>query len=91
MKIPVSLARPATLQDTRALAELVNLAGAGLQLSLWAKMAKDGEDPWSIGTARARRKQASFSYRNATIIEMDRTVSITGPQMHNSGRSGSHN
>jgi ribosomal protein S18 acetylase RimI-like enzyme len=74
MTIPVSLIRPATLQDARALAELVNLAGAGLQLSLWAKMAKDGEDPWSVGTARARREQASFSYRNATIIELNRTV-----------------
>jgi ribosomal protein S18 acetylase RimI-like enzyme len=74
MVVPLSLPRPATLQDARALAELVNLAGAELQFSLWAKMAKDGEDPWSVGTARARREHGSFSYRNATIIEVDRNV-----------------
>jgi hypothetical protein len=55
--------RSATLQDTVALAELVNFAGEGLPLYLWTKMAKTREDPWSVGTARARREQGSFSYR----------------------------
>ena len=37
-------------------------------------MAKNGEDPWSVGTARARREEGSFSYRNATVIDEDRSV-----------------
>lgn len=70
---PPPTLRPATLQDDRALAELVNIAGEGLPLYLWTKMAA-GEDPWSIGQARARREEGSFSYRNATVIEVDGAV-----------------
>lgn len=66
--------RSATLQDAVALAELVNFAGEGLPFYLWTKMAKNGEDPWSVGTARARREEGSFSYRNATVIDEDRNV-----------------
>jgi ribosomal protein S18 acetylase RimI-like enzyme len=66
--------RPATLQDTSALAELVNFAGEGLPFYLWAKMAKRGEDPWLVGRARAGREEGSFSYRNAIIAEEDRTI-----------------
>jgi hypothetical protein len=71
------LIRPATLQDADALAELVNYAGEGLPLYLWANMAKDGEDAWSVGRARARREDGSFSYRNATVIEHDRSVAAS--------------
>ena len=68
------LIRSATLQDAVALAELANFAGDGLPFYLWTKMAKNGEDPWSVGTARARREEGSFSYRNATVIDEDRSV-----------------
>jgi len=66
--------RPATLQDAQVLAELVNFAGEGLPFYLWSKMATDGEDPWSIGIARARREEGSFSYKNATIVEETRAA-----------------
>jgi len=66
--------RPASLQDAGALAELVNFAGEGLPFYLWAKMAQDGEDPWSVGRARASREEGSFSYRNAIVIEDDHAV-----------------
>jgi len=69
--------RPATLQDAPALAELVNMAGEGLPLYLWAKMAQEGEDPWAVGRARARREEGSFSYRNASIIELDGAVAAS--------------
>ena len=49
--------RRATLQDDVALAELVNFAGEGLPFYLWTKMAKNGEDAWLVGTARARREK----------------------------------
>jgi ribosomal protein S18 acetylase RimI-like enzyme len=68
------LIRPATPQDASALAELVNFAGEGLPLYVWAKIAKDGENPWAIGRARASRTQGSFSYRNASVIEQDGAV-----------------
>jgi ribosomal protein S18 acetylase RimI-like enzyme len=74
MALSLPLIRSATLQDADALAELVNYAGQGLPLYLWAKMAKDGEDAWTVGRARARREDGSFSYRNATIIEQDQAV-----------------
>ena len=68
------LIRSANVQDAVALAELVNFAGEGLPLYLWTKMAKNGEDPWSVGTARARREEGSFSYRNAIVIDEDCSV-----------------
>lgn len=74
MPSPKPSIRPATLQDAPALAELVNMAGEGLPLYLWAKMAQEGEDPWAVGQARARREEGSFSYRNASIIELDGAV-----------------
>ncbi len=63
--------RPATKEDAAALAELVNYAGEGLPLYLWTKLAKEGEDPWAVGRARASREEGAFSYRNATVIEED--------------------
>jgi ribosomal protein S18 acetylase RimI-like enzyme len=63
--------RRATKDDAAALAQLVNYAGEGMPLYLWTKLAKDGEDPWAIGRARAAREEGSFSYRNATIFEAD--------------------
>lgn len=61
--------RPASKEDAPTLAELVNMAGEGLPLYLWAKMAKPGEDPWVIGRGRAEREAGSFSYRNAIVLE----------------------
>jgi ribosomal protein S18 acetylase RimI-like enzyme len=61
--------RPACKEDAPALAELVNMAGEGLPLYLWAKMAETGEDPWEIGRRRALRESGSFSYRNAIVLE----------------------
>jgi ribosomal protein S18 acetylase RimI-like enzyme len=61
--------RPATKADAPALAELVNYAGEGLPLYLWTRLAKDGEDPWDVGRARAAREEGAFSYRNATVLE----------------------
>jgi ribosomal protein S18 acetylase RimI-like enzyme len=61
--------RRATPDDAEAMAELVNIAGEGLPLYLWQKLAKPGESPWEIGRQRARRESGSFSYRNAVVRE----------------------
>ncbi len=63
--------RPATIDDARVLAELVNYAGEGMPYYLWTKIAEPGEAAWEVGHRRAAREDGSFSYRNATIIEHD--------------------
>lgn len=66
-------ARPATKDDAAVLTVLVNMAGDGLPLHLWAKMAEGG-DPWEVGRQRARREQGSFSYRNAVVLERGKVL-----------------
>jgi ribosomal protein S18 acetylase RimI-like enzyme len=61
--------RAATPDDAMALAELVNMASEGLTYHLWGKMVEPGESPWDVGQRRARREEASFSYRNAILLE----------------------
>jgi ribosomal protein S18 acetylase RimI-like enzyme len=63
--------RPATKDDAGILTTLINYAGEGLPVYLWARMAGPGESPWAVGRARAARETGSFSYRNATIAETD--------------------
>ncbi|WP_269930821.1 GNAT family N-acetyltransferase [Aminobacter sp. HY435] len=66
-------ARPATKEDAAVLAKLVNMAGDGLPLYLWTKMANGG-DPWEVGRQRALREEGSFSYRNAVVLEHGRVI-----------------
>jgi ribosomal protein S18 acetylase RimI-like enzyme len=53
------------------MAELVNIAGEGLPLYVWTKMAEPGGSPWEIGQQRAKRDNGSFSCRNTILIEHD--------------------
>ncbi len=71
LEAPFRGARP---DDAPALAELVNFAGEGLPLYLWAKMAEPGESPWEVGRRRAMRTEGAFSFRNAVVAEADRRV-----------------
>ncbi len=71
LEAPFRRARP---DDAPALAELVNFAGEGLPLYLWAKMAGPGESPWEVGRRRAVRAEGAFSYRNAIVAEADGRV-----------------
>lgn len=66
--------RRATLADAPAMAELVNMAGEGIPLYLWTRMAEAGQSPWEIGQERARRETGAFSYRNAIVREQDGEV-----------------
>lgn len=63
--------RPGRIEDAPVLAELVNYAGEGLPLYLWAKMAGGERDAWSVGRDRAARETGSFSYRNAMVADCD--------------------
>lgn len=52
-----------------ALAELVNMAGEGMPVYLWEKLAEPGQSAFDVGCARARREVGSFSYRHAVVRE----------------------
>jgi ribosomal protein S18 acetylase RimI-like enzyme len=60
--------RSARRSDAPLLVELINYAGEGLPLQLWAGMAPAGKDPWAVGLERAERENGSFSWCNATMI-----------------------
>ncbi len=63
--------RPARPDDAEALAELIDFAGEGMPLYLWEKMTEPGETAWDVGRRRAKREDSGFSYRNATILEIE--------------------
>lgn len=61
--------RCATVSDARAIARLMAIAGEGIPVWLWSRAARDGQDPLFVGTERAARPGANFSYRNAVLAE----------------------
>lgn len=66
--------RAAMPGDADAMVELINIAGDGLPLYVWQKMAEPGQSPWDVGRERAVRDSGSFSYRNAVVREEDDRV-----------------
>jgi ribosomal protein S18 acetylase RimI-like enzyme len=69
--------RQATTADADTMAELVNMAGEGLPLYLWSRMADAGEDPWEVGRRRAAREEGSFSYKNTVVLEFGGRVAAS--------------
>ncbi|MGH6792300.1 MAG: GNAT family N-acetyltransferase [Methyloceanibacter sp.] len=63
--------RPATIADAAALAVLVDIAGEGMACYMWQALAVHGQAATEIGRERARREEGGFSYRNATVAEID--------------------
>ena len=63
--------RPARKEDARALAELIDIAGEGFGTYLWSQSAAPGESALDVGMRRAQRDEGGFSYRNATLAEID--------------------
>ena len=61
--------RSATPDDAEALADLVDIAGEGMPVYLWQRLAEPGQSAFDVGRARARREEGSFSYRNAVVRE----------------------
>ena len=61
--------RPARQADGEDLACLIDIAGEGIPSWLWAQDANTGQTPLEVGTARARREQGGFSYKNAVVAE----------------------
>ena len=61
--------RRATPEDATHMAELVNIAGDGLPLYLWARFARAGQSAWDVGLERARTGTGGFAYRNTVVRE----------------------
>jgi ribosomal protein S18 acetylase RimI-like enzyme len=68
------LLRPAHKDDARALAELIDIAGEGFGTYLWSQAAGPGETALDVGMRRAQRDEGGFSYRNATVAEIDGNI-----------------
>lgn len=56
------------------LAELINMAGEGLPLYLWARMAEPGESAWDVGRRRVLRDEGGSSWRNGIVVEQGGAV-----------------
>jgi ribosomal protein S18 acetylase RimI-like enzyme len=61
--------RRAKKEDSRRVAELMNIAGHGLPAYVWSLSADEGQEPIEVGTERAAREDGNFSYRNAVVAE----------------------
>lgn len=61
----------ARIEDAKALAYLINLAGEGLPEYLWKGMIEGNESPIDVGARRAARDEGAFSYTNARICVED--------------------
>jgi hypothetical protein len=66
--------RPATREDAELLARLIDIAGEGFGTYLWSQSAAPGETALDVGRRRAQREDGGFSYRNATLAEIDGTT-----------------
>ncbi len=63
--------RPARKCDATAIAALIDIAGEGLPVFLWNGMKPREQSVFEFGRARAAREQGNFSYRNASVVEID--------------------
>lgn len=66
--------RRAITADANDMAELVNIAGHGLPLYLWGKVAQPGQSAWDVGRERAQHGTGGFAYRNTVVREVDGKV-----------------
>jgi ribosomal protein S18 acetylase RimI-like enzyme len=62
--------RPARKDDAEALARLIDIAGEGFGMHLWAQAAGPNETALEVGIRRAKREEGGFSYRHATVAEI---------------------
>jgi ribosomal protein S18 acetylase RimI-like enzyme len=61
--------RWARREDSRRVAELMDIAGHGLPAYVWSLSTEEGQEAIDLGTARAAREDGTFSYRNAVVAE----------------------
>jgi ribosomal protein S18 acetylase RimI-like enzyme len=66
--------RKARIEDSRKLAELMNMAGEGVPAYLWERMAGPDEDVMAFGASRVARDEGGFSYTNAYVALCDDVI-----------------
>ncbi len=66
--------RRARREESRRVAELMDIAGHGLPAYVWSLSADEGQEPIEAGARRAAREDGNFSYRNAVVAEEDGEV-----------------
>ncbi len=66
--------RPARKSDAAALAILVDIAGEGMPAYMWSTLKEPAQSAFEFGRSRAARDSGGFSYRNATVAEVDGEV-----------------
>lgn len=71
MDMSIRRARP---EDAPELAELMNLAGEGIPLWLWAQMAEPGEAALEFGARRVAGTEGGFSHVIAHVATSDGTI-----------------
>ena len=67
--------RRAGPDDAGAMADLVNFAGEGMPAYLWSRAAEPGQSAHDVGTARAKRDEGAFSWRNTIVRQGGERVS----------------
>lgn len=65
--------RRATSHDASQVAELVNMAGDGLPLYFWGKLARPGQNGWEVGRERVGRAIEGFAEREIIVHESEGT------------------
>lgn len=66
--------RPARRTDASEMVVLIDSAGYGIPLWVWAGMRTDEASVLEVGRKRAMRQEGGFSYRNAFIAEQNGIV-----------------
>src|SRR4051812_39696478 len=63
--------RAARKGDAAAMAALVDIAGEGMPAYLWTLLKAPGQSVLELGRARAARDTGAFSWRNASIADVE--------------------
>ncbi|MBT6096293.1 MAG: GNAT family N-acetyltransferase [Rhodospirillaceae bacterium] len=66
--------RPATVEDSPAIAELYQMAAGGVADYVWSMLAEPGETLLDVGARRFAREGEDFSYQHCTMAEQDGAV-----------------
>ncbi len=66
--------RPATGENTCAIAELAMMAGEGIPTFFWAQSQQAGKTLVDVGARNAPSETENFSYRNAQLALLDEEV-----------------
>lgn len=68
------LLRPATPEDAKDIAQLVNIAVEGMPLAFWSDQSNVGQSPLEVGIKRCMQSDTATSYLRITVAELDSQI-----------------